>query len=96
MTAKSDRVQKLVTDPDLAEAFENVRQYYRDLIEECPIDDDTALLDIRKMLHLLQDVRSHLTQAIQEGELQDFRSEQEGQGFLEDLINGRSTHDIRN
>lgn len=95
MTAKSDRVQKLVNDPDLAEAFESVRQYYRDLIEECPIDDDTALLDVRKMLHLLQDVRSHLMQAIQEGELEDFRS-QEQQGYLEDLINGRSTHNAGN
>jgi hypothetical protein len=86
MTAKSDRVQKLIDDPDLTEAFEVVRQRYRDLIEETPVSDDGALLDIRKMLYLLKEVKEALHTALQQGHLEDFRArEQEGNGFLRDL-----------
>lgn len=86
MTAKSDRVKKLIEDPDLQEAFQMVREKYRDLIEETPISDDGALLDIRKCLHLLREVEEALQTAIEHGTLEDFRAqEQEGRGFLQDV-----------
>lgn len=73
MTAKADRVRQLIEDPELNEAFDLVREKYRDLIEDTPVSDDNALLDIRKMLHLLRDVKAHLHQAIEDGALADFR-----------------------
>lgn len=83
MTAKADRIQKLIDDPELKEAFATVREKYRDMIEDTPLGDDKALLDVRKMLHLLSDVEKHLHQAIQFGHLEDARAnEQEGHGFL--------------
>ena len=86
MTAKADRVKKLIEDPDLKEAFQVVREKYRDLIEETPVSDDGALLDIRKCLHLLREVEDALHTAIEDGHLEDFRvAEQEGKGFLQDI-----------
>lgn len=84
MTAESDRVKRLIDDPDLQKAFGVVRERYRDLIEETPVSDDRALLDIRKMLHLLREVEHHLQTAIEDGTLEDFRA-QEQRGFLQDL-----------
>ena len=79
MTAKADRIERLVADPDLQEAFKTVRERYRDLIEETPLSESEALLDVRKMLHLLRDVEETLHTAIQDGHLEDFRAEQQGQ-----------------
>jgi len=87
MTAKADRVKKLLDDPDLKQAFKDVRTYYFDLIEDTPLTDDTALLDIRKMLHLLRDVEQALMTAIEEGHLEDFRAKEQ-RGQLKDLMNG--------
>ena len=74
MTAKADRVQSLIDDPHLKEAFHNVREKYRDMIEETPVSDDMALLDIRKMLQLLRDVEQDLHTMIQDGHLADHRA----------------------
>lgn len=93
MTAESDRVQKLVNDPDLKQAFQVCRERYRDFIEETPVSDDGALLDIRKMLHLLREVENNLHSAIENGHLEDFRvAEQESKGFLRDIYHARKKH----
>ena len=92
MTAKGDRAKELIEDPLLTEAFESVREKYRDLIEETPLSskDDEALHDIRKMLHLLSEVKNHLYEVMQGGHLEDFRAaEQEGHGFLQDIRSWR-------
>jgi hypothetical protein len=80
MTGKADRIQRLVDDPDIKASFQNIREKYRDMIEETPVGDDTALLDVRKMLHLLRDVENDLQTAIEDGHLEDHRvAEQERQ-----------------
>lgn len=87
MTAKADRVRHLLENEDLKEAFQNVREFYRDKIEETPVSDDTALLDIRKMLFLLRQVEQDLMDAVQNGNLEDFRmAEQERPPFLGDIL----------
>lgn len=92
MTAKADRAEALINDPILKEAFVTQREKYRDMIEETPVGDDTALLDIRKMLYLLRQVESHLHEVIQTGHLEDFNaSEQQGAGIIRNLFNGRQT-----
>jgi len=88
MTAKADRIKKLIADPDLAEAFQSVRQKYLNLIEFTPLADDTALLDIRKMLQLLRDVEQDLKQSIDNGKLEDFRATEQP-GPLKDLLHGK-------
>ena len=78
MTGKADRVLRLVQDPDIKAAFKTVREFYRDKIEDTPVSDATALLDIRKMLHLLRDVEDALQTVIDDGHLKDYRiAEQE-------------------
>ena len=87
MTAKADRAQRLIDDPDLKEAFSTVRERYRDLIEETPLDKPEVIFDIRKMLHLLRDVEQNLHEAIQTGHLEDFRvTEQAKHGHLRNLL----------
>jgi hypothetical protein len=89
MTTKSDRVHKLLEDPDLLEAFENVRQFYLTKIEELPLDEKTgeqALYDIRKQLFLLRQVKEDLETALQDGKFEDFRAaENERPGFLGEI-----------
>ena len=79
MTAKSDRAKELMKDPILKEAFNTVRERYRDLIESTPISSGEyeALLDIRKMLHLLVEVEKHLQNVVRDGHLEDFRANQQ-------------------
>lgn len=91
MTAKADRIQKLVDDPDLKAAFQTVRQKYFNMIEQSPLTDDTALLDIRKMLHLLRDVEKDLHTAISTGKLEDFRATEQP-GPLKELMHGKPKH----
>lgn len=84
---KADRAKALLDDPLIKEAFSVVREKYRDMIEQTPLADDTALLDIRKMLHLLKEVKDHLRQAVETGTVIRFRDiEQERQSFLGDKI----------
>ena len=88
MTAKSDRIEKLLEDPDLKEAFSSVREHYRDAIELTPLDDNTVL-EIRKMLHLLSEVEQDLYRAIQDGQLEDFNAaEEERHSLIRKNIDG--------
>lgn len=77
MTDQADRVLRLVEDPDIKAAFKTVREYWRDKIEETPLDNPEVLFDIRKMLHLLRDVEDALQTVIDDGHLQDFRATEE-------------------
>lgn len=76
MTAKSDRASELLNDPLLREAFDGLRERYRDLIEEAPLasTDIDIIQDIRKMLHLLREVENDLNTMIQDGHLEDHRA----------------------
>ncbi len=86
MTAKADRIKRLLDDPDIEDAFKAVREHYRDAIEQVPVNDPELIMDIRKMLHLLTEVKQTLRKAIQDGALEDFRvREQQGRGFLQDI-----------
>ena len=85
MTAKSDRIRELLDDPHIKEAFENVRDKYRAALENSDIPDDDVL-EIRRMLFLTHKVEQDLETAVQDGELEDFRAnEQERPSFLGDL-----------
>lgn len=85
MTERSDRVEFILNSPEFQEAFDTVREKYRDMIEDTPVSDDGALLDIRKMLHLLREVEQHLRTAVRDGKLEDFRAQEQQGGILQDL-----------
>ncbi len=77
MTGKSDRIQRLVDDPDLKQAFQDVRDALHYKFATAPIDDSKGMTDIRNMLHLLDSVEANLGQAISDGKLEDFRAKED-------------------
>ena len=86
MTAKADRIKKLLDDEDLQQAFEDVRRTLMDAFANCKTDDAERMMDISKRLNLLQAVEQNLRRAIQDGQLQDFRdAEKERPPFLGDI-----------
>lgn len=90
MTAKADRVQKLLDDPELQQAFQNVRKALHEAFDHCKVSDTETLVDIKKRLHLLDSVEANLHEAIRDGHLEDFRAvEQEKPGFLGDITKWR-------
>ena len=96
MTDKADQVKRLLENPVLQEAFENARLFYLDQLENMPInssqDNINAVLDLKKMLRALEDVKATLHEEIQRGIYEDFQAAEEAQpAFLGD-INGRKAH----
>lgn len=95
MTDKADRVKELMENPHLQEAFDSVKAHYLRKLEEAPVDSSeetlTLILDLKKMLQALDDVKATLEAAIQDGALEDFRAhEQEQNAFLGDMNGNRS------
>ena len=84
MTAKADRIKKLVDDEDLQKAFDDVRLAIHNKIDDTPIRDTDGLVSLRLMLHLLESVKANLMQAINQGKLEDFQA-QDKVSFLGDL-----------
>lgn len=77
MTAKADRCRELIEDPHLQEAFENVRNYLIQLFTEADSQDVERLQDISKRLNLLEAVKADLEYAIEAGDFEDFKAQQE-------------------
>ena len=77
MTAKADRIKRLIEDQDLKQAFQDVRDALHYKFATAPIDDSDGMTDIRKMLHLLNSVEANLKQAIEDGTLEDFRAKED-------------------
>ena len=85
MTAKADRARQLLADPLLQEGFETLRLKYRNAMGNPQVPDED-ILELRRMLFLLDKLEVHLNQVIADGELEDFRAvEQERPTFLGDL-----------
>jgi hypothetical protein len=82
MTGKSDRLQELMDDPDIKQAFENVRQHIIDMFMTTNSEDAEALMDIRKRVIALDAVEQDLRVAIQDGHLEDLRAIEETEDKL--------------
>lgn len=83
---KADRCHALLEDPDLKQAFADVRErLLEELIESTGSDE--YLLDLRKCVQLLGVVKQKLYQAVQEGKLEQYNENQTP--FLQDLTNVR-------
>jgi hypothetical protein len=67
------RVQRLLNDTDLKDAFASVREAIVAKIEACPMRDTEGAEKLRVMLKLLNDVRVNLEQAISDGRVTQLR-----------------------
>lgn len=77
MTGKSDRIQRLVDDPDLKEAFKNVHDNLITMFLNTSSEDGKALKDIRRRIATLDAVEQDLQLAIEDGHLEDARAAEE-------------------
>jgi len=84
MTAKSDRITRLVNDEDLKQGFQDVRDSLHQKFASTKLDDSQGMTDIRRMLHLIDSVEANLHRAIEDGKLEDFRAA-EGPAPLGDI-----------
>jgi len=81
---KATRCHRLLQDDDLTEAFQGVRDALFRKFEETSVSDGDTLLDIRKMLHLLDSVRANLEAAVEAGKIEEYELEQGKVSFLGD------------
>lgn len=86
MTAKSDRVKKLLDDEDLNEAFSQVANAIHKGWANTPPTNVEAQQEWHRRLFTLNSVIENLKLAVQDGELEDYRvAEQEKPSFLGDI-----------
>ena len=86
MTAKSDHITNLMNDPYVQEAFDNVRNKYRRAWEN-PSVNDVDVLELRRMLFLIDSVEKDLRQSIADGVVEDYNAaEEERPAFLGNLL----------
>lgn len=85
MTAKSDRAKALLNDPLIQESFNALRDEYRGAMGNSEVPDDD-ILELRRMLFLLDKLEKHLELIVSDGQLADLRAvEQERPSFLGDI-----------
>lgn len=90
MSAKSDRVKKLLNDPDLQEAFENVRQAIHDGWENTKPSDKELREEWHRRLFTLRSIEENLLQAIEDGVLEDYKAKERSKlAPLGDLVKWR-------
>ena len=87
MSEKSDRIKELLANPYLEEAFQNVHDRYMRMLETAPVnnteDNLVLILDIKKQLQALKDVKQDLQNSVRDGDFEDLRAQE--QSFLGDL-----------
>jgi hypothetical protein len=87
MTERGDRAYRLLNDPDLQQAFADVKDAILDRFGKTPPSNTEQLIECRRLLQLLDSVEANLKRAISDGKLEDFRVQQdERPPFLGDLI----------
>lgn len=67
--ASGTRAKRLLEDPDLSKAFDDVRLAIIEKWETTPLRDKEGAHELRLMLKLLADVRGSLELAVQNGKL---------------------------
>jgi len=93
MTEKADRAKELLENPVFQEALENLRIKYVAMLADAPVNSSkenvVLLLDLKKMLRLLDDIEAELQDVIRDGYMEDFKRAQEEQLAFNGDINGR-------
>lgn len=73
---RAERVARLLNDPDLNQAFEDVRQALFQRFLQADVEDASTLRELKHMHTLLASVEANLRQAIQDGTLENFNIQQ--------------------
>ena len=90
MTAKATRIKRLLEDPDLLEAFDNVQRAILNGWMQTPPSDIDSKEEWHRRLFTLQSVEENLKQAIRDGELDDFKVAEQGKlAPLGDIVQWR-------
>lgn len=79
MTDKIKRAkdaERILNDPLYVESFELTKQAIFQKIEQTPIRDSEGLMQLRLCLKLLSDVRTNLTQILNDGKIAAFEIEE--------------------
>ena len=93
VVAKASRCKKLLDDPDLQQAFQDVRNALHTQFDQIKPTDTEAMVKIKERLHLLESVEQNLKAAIRDGQLEIFRAdEQERPPYLGDISKWMSKH----
>lgn len=83
---RADQCKRLLDDPFLKQAFQDVRDAIHQKFERTSVTDRDTLVELRQMLHLLDSVKANLEQAVMDGQLDVLRGEErERGGFLGDI-----------
>ena len=75
--AKGDQAKRLLEDPTLQQAFQDVEDAIINSWKESSQEDETGHKYLKQALHLLSSVRANLERAVEDGTLEKFRIEQE-------------------
>lgn len=74
---RSQRVAKILKDPEFIAAFDNTKAAIFARIEETPIRDTDGLMQLRLCLKLLSDVRANMEHVLNDGKVAEFNIEQQ-------------------
>ena len=85
--AKGDQAQRLLDDPTLKQAFQDVEDAIISTWKESSQEDDAGHKYLKQALHLLSSVRANLNRAVEDGKLEKFRIQEKETGvtFLGDI-----------
>ena len=84
--SKGQRCERLLEDPDLNQAFQDVRDALHRQIDELEPSRVDDLIKCKERLFLLDSVESNLRRAISDGHLEEFRlAEKQKSTFLGDV-----------
>ena len=86
---KGNRCQKLLDDEDLTQAFQDVEDAIVLKWKDAPRRDREGKEALHDSLHNLQSAKANLVRAVEDGNLEEFRLEQEkcGVSYLGDIWN---------
>lgn len=73
---RAQRVQKLIENEDLKQAFQDVRDAIHQQFERASVDDGETLIRLKQRLHLLNSVQANLEAALRDGRLEADRLEE--------------------
>ena len=97
MTAKSDRIKKLLDNEDLKDAFDSVTNAIIRGWTETPPTALEVQQEWHRRLHTLNSVKENLMAALQDGQYQDFRAvEQEKLPPIGDIVSWRKNNQSKN
>ena len=85
MGSKSDRIQELLNNPLLKDAFANVKAHYLEQLGRAPVNGSQEnigfILDLKRMMKLVDEVETDLRLSIQSEKLDEY----EPPAYLGDL-----------